>query len=590
MKRNLSPYVFILPALLVFLIFFIFPNAYVFYLSLHELKPGGELQENWTISVYPRYQDENNTYNVTFDLKQGMFHLDKTLQGEKQEVSSDNFFSGVAGRWYKLRLDALREGNLDNLKMWIIGAENYKIFEAVSQALPFNGLAFSAWFNRDFDLRWDDLKIRKYPIQEPTVNIGEEIDSGLDNWTRCRPVTIENIGATLENFQIQLDIDYSENMRKDFGDVRLTLENTLVQLDYWIEKYTPGQTATIWVRVPLIPAENATTIYLHYGNSVATTTSNIHTTFIFGDDFENSTWTEEYFSEFARDTTFTQGVENGEYFMRGEAGVEISASIRGDLVQLPENLIIEVNVNVKKVGPRKLAFAFVGAQNFLDLFSDSTFLWSLLVVAGISIQSIAIQIPAGLGLALGLRKAKGSRTFLTIFFLPVTISLVTLCLMWRYMVFSPQGILYSTLGWTLDPTKDPLTLFIAVNIIADWIYIGLYTLIFSSALKGIPESVFDAARVDGLSGFKTLRKIVMPALKRMILVAIIMCISGTFKTFDTWWVLGGGPTAPLHLPSTYLVTKIGVGLIGYASTIAVACFFICLIVVLFQLRAMRVKT
>lgn len=590
-KRNFSPYIFIFPALLVFLIFFIFPNAYVFYLSLHELGPGGEPQENWAINICPRYQDENNTYSVTFDIKQGRVYLDKIFQGEKQELSSDNFSSGRVGRWYKLRIDVLREENLDNMKTWIIGIENgYKIFdEVVSQALPSNGLALSAWFNRDFDLRWDDLRIRKYSGGEPRINIGEEIDSNLDNWARYKPITIEGIGTSLEDYQLQLNITYSENMREDFGDIRFTQENELALLDYWIEEYSLAQMATIWIKVPAIPEENTTTVYMHYGNPDATTTSNIHTTFVFGDDFENSTWTGEYFSEFARDATFAQGAENGEYFMHGGAGDKVGANIRGNLVQLPENFIIEVNVNIEKVGTREYGLVFVGAQNFTELFSDSTFLLSLLVVAGIVIQSIVVQVPAGLGLAIVLRKTKGSRTFSTIFFLPMTISLVTICLMWRYMVFSPQGILYSTLGLTLDPTKDPLTLFIAVNLIADWIYIGLYTLIFSSALKSIPNSVFDAARVDGLSGFKTLRKVVIPALKNIILVTIIMTISGTFKTFDTWWVLGGGATAPLHLPSTYLVTNIGMGLIGYASTIAVVSFFITLTIILFQLRAMKVK-
>ncbi len=586
-EKKFSPHFFILPALLIFLIFFIFPNAYVFYLSLHELGPGGSPQENWVIDVYPRYQDENNTYITTFDIGQGKFCLSKFLGGERQVIATDNFPSGGAGRWYTLRVDVSRDENLDHIRAWIFGIEDgYKSFEAVNEAVPFNGLAFSSWFNRDFTLRWDDLRVRRYSENEPKSSIGEEIDSSLENWIKCKPITVEGVGTPLENYQILLNIGYSENMREDFGDLRFTSENGSV-LDYWVERHAPGQWASIWVEVPFIPEEGLTTIYMHYGNQSAATASDIHATFIFGDDFENSAWTDEHFSEFIQSPGFVQEVKNGEYCMEGEAGTGGGIRISGDT--LPENFIIEVNVNVTKVGTREFGLAFVGAQNFLNLLSDSTFLWSLGVVAGISLQSILIQIPAGLGLALALRKAKGSNTFLTVFFLPMTISLVTLTLMWRYMVFSPQGILHSAFGWSLDPTKDPLTLFIAVNVIADWVYIGLYTLIFSSALKSIPASVFDAAKVDGLSGFKTLRKVVIPALKNIILVAIIMCISGTFKTFDTWWVLGGGPTAPLHLPSTYLVTKIGVGLIGYASAIAVISFFICLTIVLFQLRAMRVK-
>lgn len=587
MRKNLIPYTFVLPALIIFLIFFIFPNAYVFYLALHELGPSGEAQQKTIVSVYPRYLDENNYSRAAFDIKSGNFYLVRAAGGDENYLVSDSFSPGSVGTWYRLRVDVVREGGIDTVRSWILGIENgYAIFENSSAALDSSKLALSASFNRDFTLVWDDLRIREYLENEPEVSMGSETTSELENWEKSREITVGGVGRELENCSVQIDLPWYDNMDPDFNDIRFTMENENTFLNYWVEKYSREQIATVWVKLPTLP-ENGTVIEVHYGNPDATSESDIHQTFVFGDDFEDPAWTSSHF-EPVEGGGYSQVVENGEYVMSGKAGALVLTTF-DPLADTPENLVLEVKVKLEKVGEREYGLSFVGARNFLNLFSDPTFLMSLLLVAGISLQSIAVQIPAGLGLALALRNVRGSRTFLTIFFLPMTISLVTLTLMWKYLVFSPQGILNSTFGLTPDPTKDPFVLFLAVNIIADWIYIGLYALIFNSAMKSIPKAVFDAAKVDGLSGFKTLRKIVIPALKNIILVAIIMCISGTFKTFDTWWVLGGGTTAPLHLPSTYLVTKIGAGLIGYASAIAVVCFFICLVIVLLQLRAMKVK-
>jgi len=602
-KKDFSPHAFVLPALLIFLIFFIFPNAYVFYLSMYELSPEAQPNENMSVTICPRYQDENNTYAASFMwsrtvfpalVEEGKMILSRFAGGTGEWLGEDNFPTLTSGKWYRLRVDVSRDENLDIIKFSIYGLDNvengYKSLEVTSQPLFSDGMAFSAYFNRDFAVSLDSLKIRKHAVVEPEIILGGESPSTMENWTTRREYVIENTGILLENYQVMFTVEYSENMRADFGDLRFTYGDESTLLDYWVESITTEgpnpQSATVWVKVPLIPENDSATIYMHYGNPEAESMSDIHTTFIFGDDFENSAWTDEHLTSSGG---IFMGAENGIYFIEGQAGEPANLEIGGDQASLPENYTVELKVRIEKRGSWKYGLTFVGGQNFVNLLGDGKFLASLAVVGGISIQSIVVQVPAGLALALILRKVRGSRTFLTIFFLPMTISLVTLTLMWRYMVFSPEGILHAVFGWTLDPTKDPLTLFIAVNIIADWIYIRLYALIFSSALKSIPSSVFDAAKVDGLSGFQTLRKVVIPALKNIILVSIIMCISGTFKTFDTWWVLGGGPSAPLHLPSTYLVTTLGSGLVGYASAIAVVCFFICLGIVVLQLRAMKVR-
>ncbi len=112
-------------------------------------------------------------------------------------------------------------------------------------------------------------------------------------WKYKLPITItEQSGQDLTDYQVQITLDTaslisSGKMRSDCGDIRFYDENNN-ELPYWIEDGTCNSANTkIWVKVPYIPASSSTTIYLYYGNPDATSHSNITSTFIFGDDFND---------------------------------------------------------------------------------------------------------------------------------------------------------------------------------------------------------------------------------------------------------------------------------------------------------------
>lgn len=113
--------------------------------------------------------------------------------------------------------------------------------------------------------------------------------AGLSAWQYYKPVNINNTsGSTLTDYQIKLTVSYvSGKMNADFSDLRF-VDATCTQIDYWIETYTASTSATVWVEVPSIPV-SGTTLYMYYGNSVATTSSNGPNTFLLFDDFEDGT-------------------------------------------------------------------------------------------------------------------------------------------------------------------------------------------------------------------------------------------------------------------------------------------------------------
>jgi len=132
------------------------------------------------------------------------------------------------------------------------------------------------------------------------TSIKEEKVNWLNGWNHRRPVTITNtLAQTLENFQVRIELNSAyaevfENTNPDGSDIRFTLSDGVTKIPYWIEEWdSVSQNAIIWVKVPQIPANGETTIYMYYGNPTATSESNGDEVFELFEDFEDNapTWT-----------------------------------------------------------------------------------------------------------------------------------------------------------------------------------------------------------------------------------------------------------------------------------------------------------
>ncbi len=111
------------------------------------------------------------------------------------------------------------------------------------------------------------------------------------NWQYRTPITINNSGSALTNYQILITLDTASlisagKLRSDAGDLRFATPDC-IKLSYWIESGINTSSTKVWVKVPSIPA-GTTTIYLYYGNPEATSESNGDNVFEFFDDFEDN--------------------------------------------------------------------------------------------------------------------------------------------------------------------------------------------------------------------------------------------------------------------------------------------------------------
>ena len=102
----------------------------------------------------------------------------------------------------------------------------------------------------------------------------------LDGWAYRKEINItENSGNDLTDYQVKIPVVYESKMQSDFSDLRFTDSDGTTLLSYWVEEYTEGSSATVWVKIPDIPASGVKTIYMYYGNPPAGSASNFDNTF-----------------------------------------------------------------------------------------------------------------------------------------------------------------------------------------------------------------------------------------------------------------------------------------------------------------------
>ncbi|MFD8420334.1 carbohydrate ABC transporter permease [Streptomyces sp. NPDC059466] len=181
--------------------------------------------------------------------------------------------------------------------------------------------------------------------------------------------------------------------------------------------------------------------------------------------------------------------------------------------------------------------SFVGLDNYQQALQDHQFWDSLARVS----LFLAIQVPIMLGIALFVALALDSgrlygRDFFRIsIFLPYAVPAVVATLMWGFMYgtrFGLVGDINSAFDVTLpDPLSSNLILASIGNIVT-WEFVGYNMLIFYSALRVIPQSLYEAAEIDGAGQLRVISAIKLPAIRGALVIATIFSIIGSFQLFN----------------------------------------------------------
>lgn len=249
---------------------------------------------------------------------------------------------------------------------------------------------------------------------------------------------------------------------------------------------------------------------------------------------------------------------------------------------------------------------FVGGQNFGQLLDCGNYIdanscredkfwravWN-------TVTFVTLQVGFMVGFALltavilnGKIRARGF--FRSVFFFPVLLSPVVVALIWKW-ILQREGVLNAFLDWTglggINWLVDAQWAFGWSVFISVWAHMGFYTLILLAGLQAIPRDVYEAATMDGASGWRTFRRITLPLLAPTMLVVLVLALIRGVQTFDEIYAFtGGGPGTATTFIIQYIYERGFAGaprLFGLAAAASLLVAGVLVLLTLAQLWANR---
>jgi multiple sugar transport system permease protein len=240
---------------------------------------------------------------------------------------------------------------------------------------------------------------------------------------------------------------------------------------------------------------------------------------------------------------------------------------------------------------------FVGLANFGDLFtSDPLFLIAMRNTVIYTLGTVLPTVLISLVVAGVLnRKIKGISIIRTIVFMPLAISSVVMAVVWQFVFNTDNGLLNIMLGWIgIGPIPwlvEPHWAMASLCIVSVWRSVPFATVVLLAAMQGIPETVYEAAKIDGAGELRQFASITVPLIRGAMSFVVVISIIHAFQSFDLVYVLSGangGPESATYVLGIMLFQHAFSFLeFGYASALAWVMFAILLVLTALQFRITR---
>ncbi len=237
---------------------------------------------------------------------------------------------------------------------------------------------------------------------------------------------------------------------------------------------------------------------------------------------------------------------------------------------------------------------FAGLANFWKLFSDRVFqsaFWNTIIYTGFTVP---LTLVCALGLAILLnQKIFGRNFFRTVAFFPYVASLVAVAVVWN-MIFHPEFgpvnmVLYS-LG--VDPKNLPAWAadrhwaMVTIIMFSIWKNMGYFMVIYLAGLQGISTELYEAADIDGATGWQKFWRITLPQLAPTTFFVSVMLTIQSFKVFDqVYMITQGGPGTSTLVLVYHIYNEAFISWdLGYSSMVALVLFLLVLLITIVQFR------
>ncbi len=238
---------------------------------------------------------------------------------------------------------------------------------------------------------------------------------------------------------------------------------------------------------------------------------------------------------------------------------------------------------------------FVGTRNFVKALTDDYFWQALKTTLMFSAVQITVAVGIALLLALAFSHVRGRRQgfFLALYYLPVVTPTVASIYLWRFL-YRPTG---GTLNALLAGFGLPEQPFLAssdqalwcITAMVIWANVGGAAVIFLAGMNDVPESLYEAARLDGAGFWQMFFKITLPLIRPVLIYQVVVSVIGTVQLFEPFFLIPGPgfSTRTLSL-YTYQLGFQTLNL-GYGAAVSLIIFVLLLFATLFQLQRWQVN-
>ncbi|HEY3229139.1 MAG TPA: sugar ABC transporter permease [Roseiflexaceae bacterium] len=240
---------------------------------------------------------------------------------------------------------------------------------------------------------------------------------------------------------------------------------------------------------------------------------------------------------------------------------------------------------------------FIGLENYARALRDPVFWLALRNTLFYTLITVPGQMILGLAVALLLDRPLRARAFFrTVYYIPVVTSWVVVSLIFTYLYNGQAGLI----NWALRDglhlidkninwLGEPLTANLAIASLGIWKGVGWTMVIFLAGLQSIPPELYEAAAIDGSSGWAHLRYITLPLIRQTILFILVLLTIGGFQVFISVYVMTGGK--PLHRTDvllTYMYSNAFEFLdLGYGSALSYLFALMVFTLSMIQIRLLR---
>lgn len=234
---------------------------------------------------------------------------------------------------------------------------------------------------------------------------------------------------------------------------------------------------------------------------------------------------------------------------------------------------------------------FVGTSNYEAILSGGLFIKTVVNTLLIALVIIPIQVVFGLIIAVILNSAilRFKSAFRAAFIAPLAVSMTVIAIVFK-LLMTQGGLLdfmmASTVGFQIEWLTSTVWSKISVGLVTAYKFIGLAVIIYLAGLQGVPQHLYEAARIDGAGPIQRFWYITVPQLRPIILLVTILTTSRALRLFAVPFVLTGGEPANSSLTVVHLLYQVAFQEISYGRAAAIGTVLAIMLssIMIFQFR------